>query len=477
MFRRILRHDWRTLRADFSVWVTAATFGAALAYGLYNGVRWADLQLETLDAVAREEQGRLSTLQEEANRLEAEGGRVPPFRDPRNPSSLGQSRGARYAILPPSPLAALSIGQSDLFPSFYRMSTDAREVVLGAADLENPQTLLTGRFDLSFVIIYLYPLLILVLSYNLLSGEQEQGTLTLALSQPVALGTLVRAKVLLRGALIVGFALTMCVAGLIAARVPLAVADAVPRLMLWTAAVAAYGGLWFGIAIVIAAFGRSSATNAMLLAGSWLLLVLLIPSVINLVVTTVYPVPSRVRMVQAARDASEKAMSEGSQLLARYYEDHPELAVDKSDKGTTDFTLLRVAVNAEVERRVRPVVDHYDRQLMAQQRSVSWLRYLSPAIVMQDTLNDLAGTGTARHGHFVALIDQYHQEWRAFFLPLIVQKARVTAHESIPRFHFKEERSRDVVARASIDLIALSAPALLLGLLGLRRLRRFPVVG
>jgi ABC-2 type transport system permease protein len=476
MFRRILHHDWRTLRADFTLTVTAAIFGAALLYGLYNGVRWTDDLHDAIQAAADEEQTRFGELKAETDRLEREGGSVSAFRDPRNPSLLGQSRGGRYAVLPPLPLAPLSIGQGDLLPSYYRMSTDARETVLSAVELENPRTLLTGRFDLSFVMIYLYPLLILALTYNLLSVEKEQGTLPLALSQPVSLATLVGAKVVLRGLLIVGFAIVVCVAGLAIERLPVAEAETASRLALWSLAVAAYGALWFALAVVVSAFGRPSSTNAMTLAGCWLLTVVLVPAVINLAVTTVYPVPSRVEMIQAVRLASDTATTEGSKLLARYYEDHPEL-VSTAEKATTDFNALRVAVNAEVERQVRPVVEHYERQLSAQQRAVGVLRYLSPAIVAQDALSDLAGTGSARHQYFVALVDAYHRQWRQFFVPLVLQKARVTNHSSIPTFSYVDEGVDRVVARTSISLVALAAPAALLAGFGLRRLRRFPIVG
>ena len=69
---------------------------------------------------------------------------------------------------------------------------------MATTEIENPNRLLAGRFDLAFVIVFLYPLLILTLSYNMLSAEQEQGTLALTLSQPVSLRTLVSGKVLLR---------------------------------------------------------------------------------------------------------------------------------------------------------------------------------------------------------------------------------------------------------------------------------------
>jgi ABC-2 type transport system permease protein len=219
-----------------------------------------------------------------------------------------------------------------------------------------------------------------------------------------------------------------------------------------------------------------SSTNAMLLAGGWLVAVIILPAAINLAVTTLYPVPSRVRMVQAVRLASDEATAEGSKLLARYYEDHPEL-VSSADRATTDFNALRVAVNTEVERRVRPVVDQYERQLAAQQRSVALLRYLSPAILAQDALSDLAGTGAARHRHFVSLVDGYHRQWREFFVPLVLAKARVTDHAAIPRFTYVEEPFSSVLGRTLRNVAALGVLAAAFALFGLARLRRFPVAG
>ncbi|MBA3891524.1 MAG: DUF3526 domain-containing protein [Gemmatimonadaceae bacterium] len=475
MFARILRHDWRMLRADLAILAVAVIFGTAIALALANGAGWTAGREAVLAGALAEEEERFAELQAEIHHLERDGGRVSPFRDPRNPSTLGHSRGGRYAVMPPGPLAAVSIGQSDLLPSYYRMSMEARELMASAAELENPHRLLAGRFDLAFVIIYLYPLLILVLGYNLLSAEKEQGTLTLTLSQPVRLRTIVAAKVILRGAVLLGLAVALCALGLVLARTGTGDGTWLPRLALWCLVVAAYGGFWFALAALIASFGRPSATNAMVLAGAWLVLVVILPASLNLAVTTFHPVPSRVQMIQAIRLASDEATAAGSRVLAQYYEDHPELAADTTERAMTDFSLIRVAVNDEVERQVQPVVLRYHTQLEAQQRAVSRLRYLSPAIVAQDAMNDIAGTGTARHRHFVALVDDYHREWREFFVPLIFQRARVTTPETIPRFAFREEPFRGVVARTLTGVAALALPAGLLAWAGLRRLRRFPV--
>jgi ABC-2 type transport system permease protein len=97
-------------------------------------------------------------------------------------------------------------------------------------------------------------------------------------------------------------------------------------------------------------------------------------------------------------------------------------------------------------------------------------------MLAQDALNEVAGTGTARYRHFVSLVDEYRREWRAFFVPLVLKKARVTDHETIPRFRFREEPLRYTVARASIFAGAVAIAATLLATFGVARLRRFPLI-
>ena len=69
----------------------------------------------------------------------------------------------------------------------------------------------------------------------------------------------------------------------------------------------------------------------------------MLPSLFNLLSTTVFPVPSRVEMIQAVRVASDEANAAGSTLLARYYEDHPELATGDVQQAMNDFNIVRVA--------------------------------------------------------------------------------------------------------------------------------------
>jgi ABC-2 type transport system permease protein len=206
------------------------------------------------------------------------------------------------------------------------------------------------------------------------------------------------------------------------------------RPLLWVGAVVGYGAVWFALALYVASRGLGSAANATVLASIWLVLVVILPAVFNLAAATFYPVPSRVEMVPAVRVASDQANAEGSKLLARYYDDHPELAIGDAAQSMTDFNVVRVAVNDDVERRVRPVVERYERQIAGQQALIDLLRFVSPAVLMQNALNDVAGTGVARHQAFMAQVDAYHRTWRAHFTPLVLARTPVLDYRTLPAF-------------------------------------------
>jgi ABC-2 type transport system permease protein len=185
-------------------------------------------------------------------------------------------------------------------------------------------------------------------------------------------------------------------------------------------------------------------------------------------------------MIAALRIASNDASAKGNRLLAKYYGDHPELVAESDvQNAMNDVAVTQLAVNEEIERQVRPVVDRYDVQLSRQQALVDRFRLLSPAIVAQDALNDVAGTGSARYRHFVSLVEDYHQGWQTLFAAMIVGKQRVTpaVYDALPQFQYREESFDVLASRIGAALVFLVAAGITLAAIGVSRLRSYPVAG
>jgi ABC-2 type transport system permease protein len=478
MLMRILRHERRLLAADRTTRLLVALFALIVGYGVYDGAAWVRRQEATLAEAVADQDRRLDELRDESARAGAGDLASGPFNDPRNPSVVGGSRGQRFALAPPGPLAALCVGQADLYPSYYRMSNRSKQTFINNDEIENPANLLAGRFDLGFVIVYLFPLLVLALSYNMLSAEREQGTLAMTLAQPVRLRSLVAGKVLARLALAMALAVGLSVAGGLLAGIDLSRGDAAARLALWVGTVSAYAAFWFALAASVNALGMGSAANAVVLTSCWMLLVVVTPALVNVAATTLYPVPSRVELIQSMREASTEASLRGSNLLSQFYEDHPDLAPPDKDPNPADFMVTFQAVQASVDRSIEPVLGRYDKQLARQQALVDRVRFASPAIIVQEALNDVCGVGLARHKHFLEQVDAYHKEWQEFFVPRIMRRELLSSadFDAIPAFRYREEPLAPIFGRIVEGLAGLLAPAAALAALGLWALRRHPVV-
>jgi ABC-2 type transport system permease protein len=458
---RVVRHEYRLLCSDWAGVLATVLLGLAVSYGVWNGTQWMRFQAGTIAAVRATEAETIAKQRHETDAIlagRAEGG---GFSDPTSPGVVGGTfGGGRSAVLPPASLAVLSIGQSDLRPSYVNVSLQPIQTVLSRDEIENPQTLLVGRFDFAFVVVYLFPLVIIALSYQLLSVEREDGTLALLLSQPVALGTLLAGKMLAR--LLVLFSVVagvVALAGLLGG-VDVSTAGTAPRLLLVGAVIAIYGLFWFGLAVVVNLLRWGSATNAVILLALWLAVVVVIPSTVNVLAVRMYPAPSRIELIQALRLATDAADTRAAQLLGQYFQDHPELVPAGANPDMSEFYSRTVVVQNEAEASTTPVVDHFAAQIGSQRRLVDRFQFLSPAVLTRTALDDLAGTSDARYQDFVRQIAEYHTRWRAFFVARIMRQSKMTSadHDQIPVFQYVPEPEASVRRRVSRSLSGLLVP-------------------
>ncbi len=471
----VMKHEWRLLSRDRTLWIVVALLAAMMAYGCWNGAAWIGFQRGTIAGALDEERARLISMQRELDLIERGEAKPARFRDPGRPGWVGEFLGERYATLPPSPLAALSVGQRDLYPYCFRVSTQSADTFINEDEIENPFNLATGRFDAAFAIIYLFPLVILALGYNLLSGEKEDGALLLALSQPVRLSRIVTAKLLARALVVIALAVTLSIAGVTLNRANTG-AGGTARLALWTLAVALYGLFWFAVAALVNARGRGSAANAVALAAVWLALVIIVPALLAVFVSWRHPVASRLAFINAARDERRETSARTQELLAEFFAAHPELKPAEPDKN--DFMSGFYAAQFDRDKRLAPLAASYEAQLQRQNDLAARLRFLSPALVMQSALNDLAGTGFDRYARFVAQVHAFHREWQEFFLPKLFKRVRLAPddYNRFPKFQYEEEAESSVRRRVLLGLAGLLAATLALALAAFRLLRRYPIV-
>ena len=468
----VLRNEWRLLMADRPLRIVLGLFVVLLVYALANGVVWMRFQERTVESVHAGSVERTRALEQQLVDIANGGEPASRFADPRSPAVLGGPTGSRTAVLEPGPLAALAVGQSDLLPYYYDVNIYTNESSFQqSGEVENPLNLMVGRFDLTFVVVYLLPLLVLALSFNVLSEEREQGTLALTLSQPVSARDVVLAKLAFRAVLVVGMVLAVSLAGAVAT----GGFGSPGRVLLWCAAVVSYALFWFVLAAWVNTLRRSSAWNATVLVGAWLVLVVVLPAAVNIAADVLHPLPSRVEMITAQREATNDAVNRRSELLARYLEDHPEMAegvvADEPGLGA-----LAWAATDAVNRRLEEVTGEHDARRAEQIVLVRRYRFLSPALLAQEVLMDAAGTGDARFALFQSQVRSFAERWRQFFVPAILADELMSADvlADVPKFRLVDETPGDAAGRAALPLTVLGGLVVLVGVgagVGLGRVR------
>jgi ABC-2 type transport system permease protein len=442
----------------------AILLGLAISYGMWTGTRWVHFERDTILAALATDAKTSAAQRREASAILAGHAKADQFSDPTSPAIVGGLyHGGRYAVLPPACLAALAIGQSDLRPSYVRVSLQPLQNVLGRSEIENPQTLLLGRFDFAFVVVYLLPLVIIGLSYQLLSAEREQGTLVLLLSQPVGIATVVAGKILARLLLV-----ATIVVAIIAVAFAMSGIDAfsrvtVEQLLMVSTVIIAYSLVWFALAVFANMWGWPSTINVVVLLAIWLAVTVVIPSTVNVVAERLYPAPSRVELIQALRRATDAASTRAAQAMGKYLQDHPDL-MPLTDVNMSDFYSRTIAIQAEAENATRPVLDLFNTQTAAQRRLVDRFRVMSPAVLTYNALVALAGTSDERYRDFVRQVQAYHETWRAFFIARILgqQPMRATDFDQIPAFQYVPESKADIRSRVWRSLAGMGAPLVML---------------
>ena len=236
-----------------------------------------------------------------------------------------------------------------------------------------------------------------------------------------------------------------------------------------------YTLFWFVLAAWVNGLQRSSAWNATVLMGAWLVLVVVLPAAVNIAAGLLHPLPSRVEMTNTQREASNDAVNRRSELLARYLEDHPEMAggVVADEPGRA---ALAWAATDAVDRRLEEVTARHDARRAGQTALVRRYGFLSPALLAQEVLVDAAGTGDARFARFQSQVRAFAEQWRQFFVPAILADERMAASvlPDVPKFRFVDEEPADVARRAAVPLLVLSGLVVLMSAgagVGLGRVR------
>jgi ABC-type transport system involved in multi-copper enzyme maturation permease subunit len=341
---------------------------------------------------------------------------------------------------------------------------------------DDPLPVMFPLIDLTFIVTILVSLVALILTYDAVSGEREEGTLKLMLANGLPRSKVVLAKVAgavltLLGPLLVSLAAGMLVV-LLHARVDWTGADW-GALGLILAGAVLYGAVFALIGILVSAVHRSSASSIMTSLFVWTLLVPVLPNLSPYVASFLAPAPSRVKVAREtvrltdvdrddlgrklAAEARGQVLKEQPVLAERLSEAEVRKRVTEDPEYRKAFEANRAAVErawAEANRIQNEKADALNEDLgrkeAAQTELARLISMISPLANMSYLATDLSSTGTRNQEHFGRLAQLWGQSFYRDYQMRKIEELRAkdpTADvwntpidmSDAPRFRYAEE--------------------------------------
>lgn len=438
VFIVVLRQELVLLWRERSLPVVVLLLSALLAGGLANGLWRVAAKDAQLARLTQEQNALRETVATQLKAAEASGAAT-PFT---SPLTVIAYPGSQYAMMPTLPLAPVALGQSDLLPNYLQLVGLSETQLLYESDIENPWHLAIGHFDAAFVIVFLVPLLIFSVSYNLMSAERERGILRLLMAQPVSPRAVALGKAATRALVLCAPLLALPLAAALLFR---PVADRALEFAaffgLWAALAVSYALFWLALAVWINAFGRSSAFNALTLVGVWVGVTLAAPIALNLAVDTAAPALSRARMVDILTEATEDSARRNAELDRTDYAAMRN-ATPQDGKCVVQPTLLRgLNMQKEVSEAMRPWAIADERRGAERRALVDLFRVLSPAATAFEGMSVLAGTDARRYASLQSAAADLFRSRMTRAMPRLSAGVPVTEAEfrSTPGFVWSED--------------------------------------
>lgn len=333
---------------------------------------------------------------------------------------------------PPSDFAYAAIGQRDVSPWKHRIRMLALEGQIYETDANNPDFALIGRFDFAFIASIIAPLLVVLLLFDLRSGEQIAGRLQLIETSTASTKKLWGMRSGLRvGGLAIALCSPVVIGGLISGTSALTLA-------LCVLAVCIYLVFWTVLTLWLTPATRTGSYNLTIMLGVWLLLCAVIPATLTQIIDGVVPLPDGGGIVLTQREAVNDAWDLPREATYKpFLERHPEWADDTAWNEEGFEWKWYFAFHQVGDQIAEPLSLAYRAGQARRDEIAGWFGLLSPATLVQRTMEHLASTDMQAAIAYEQSVRDFHAHLRAWHYPKLFKFENFDADQAmkeIPSF-------------------------------------------
>ena len=319
-------------------------------------------------------------------------------------------------IKKPENISAISIGQSDVNPLMQAVTIRALEAQKYDTDFENPSLLMSGNLDLGFVIIYLFPLVLIAMNFNLYSEEKELGTWRILAAQTSGKAGFLFKKMAVR----ILFVFVVLIVLMFLASTILQISMNANFWAIFLQSIL-YLLFWSALCFWMVSLLKNSSFNALALISIWVVLTILIPALVNNYVINTYQVPEALDAMVEQRDGYHEKwdMEKGATMteFTKAYPEYKSYPVPEDEFSWIWYYGMQFMGDFAAKETSTEMME----KVMLRNTVSEKVALFVPTMHAQLSFNNLAKTDMMSHSAFLKALTKFHEDLRLGFYTKIFE--------------------------------------------------------
>lgn len=357
--------------------------------------------------------------------------------------------------LPEGPLPLLSGGYLGIAPSIHLVRLNSVRPLSNIDQIENLARRRYGRVELGFLVTRLAPLFLLPIAILVTSNIRSQASFHTVREGRKKLFDFVAENVLLPLGAWGAFSLAALLVSLFASGLHLETNDQLLRLGVWLVAVGAYALFWLLLYLWLLVRLKKLSDVAAAYAGLCLLFTLLLPAAAQSLVETIAAPTARTHLGLMRKELSKLGTAVDNTAVERLY---MKYKAQRPAEALSPQALATLTALAK-EQEMALALSEFEARLARHEAASAWFTYSSPATVLADLGDELAGTGLGRYASFRRQVERFADRWREYVVPFLLERRTLDFDDlkAAPKFTYTEESGPQWWLRAASSLIYLVA--------------------
>ncbi len=325
-----------------------------------------------------------------------------------------------YAFKPIFPLSLIDSGVSQYTGNAIFLEAHSRNEASFSEAADRTSLGRFGNLSLQFILLYLFPLLLILIGYNTVTKEIEYNTIRLLKSQGVSSLKLVFGKWLAMLLPIVGIAaiVFLIVGGILSGMVSSVIFSWASLFALYLVYLLYYSSI-ATITMLFSILTKSSGVSLVCSLLFWILFSFISPKTATNIANKTHPYPSKLAFNNAITEDKKNGLDGHNpwNKAAKELEQNTlqEYGVETIEELPFNYAGYRMQKGEEHEAEI--LKKHYDKLhdiAQSQNQSYRNFSFLSPFISVRFLSMDIANTGDKMHWKFTEAAESYRIQKQAF---------------------------------------------------------------